>query len=95
MYRKEFVPVNEDYLLPLTERWYSRVSDAFLNAYFTVMNAKGFVPDDERQTRRLLNLFVLEKAVEELKAFYEHQSEYIMIPLKALQKIRQQMEDYE
>jgi maltose alpha-D-glucosyltransferase / alpha-amylase len=91
LYRKEFVPVNEGFLQPLIESWCNRVTDVYLDSYFSAMNAKGLIPDDLQLSRKLLNLFLLEKAVEELKAFYDHQSANIIIPVKALQKISKQI----
>ena len=87
--RKEFVNVDAPYLRTLLEQWYQRVADTFLGAYLDRMAGEAVIPGDEVQRDHLLQLYMFEKAVQELRQFarYEHRS--ILIPLKILQKIKQ------
>lgn len=91
LHRKEFLPVNENFLRPLAEHWYQRVSRAFLDGYLPAMEGKGLIPSDEDHIRDLLNIYMLEKAVEELRLFAQRQPDFLFIPVKALEKLRQQI----
>lgn len=91
LHRKEFVPVNENFLRPLAEHWFQRVSQAFLNGYLPVMEGKGLIPAEEEQVRDLLNIFTLEKAVEELRLFAHREPGSLVIPVKALEKLLQRI----
>ena len=91
LHRKEFVPVNENFLRPLAEHWFQRVSQAFLNGYLPIMEGKGLIPAEEEQVRDLLNIFTLEKAVEELRLFAQREPGSLVIPVKALEKLLQQI----
>jgi maltose alpha-D-glucosyltransferase / alpha-amylase len=91
LHRKEFVPVNENFLRPLADHWFQRVSQAFLNGYLPFMERKGLIPAEEEQVRGLLNIFTLEKAVEELRLFAQREPGSLVIPVKALEKLLQQI----
>jgi maltose alpha-D-glucosyltransferase / alpha-amylase len=89
LHRKEFVPVNANFLRPLAAHWFQRVSHAFLDGYLPAMEGKGLIPAEEEQVRGLLNIYMLEKAVEELRIFAQREPESLVIPIKALEKLRQ------
>ncbi len=55
------------------------------------MRGKGLIPDDPEQAHALLKLFMLEKAMDEMRHFAVKNPESLIIPLKAMQKIRQTM----
>jgi maltose alpha-D-glucosyltransferase / alpha-amylase len=95
LYRKEFVPVNENFLHPLAEHWYQRVSEQFLKGYLPSMEGKGLIPDDPEQVMALLNIFQLEKSAEELRQFSGRQMESLIIPLKALKKLHDKISGLE
>jgi maltose alpha-D-glucosyltransferase / alpha-amylase len=90
-HRKEFVPINDDYLTPLMETWHAEVSSAFLDGYIEVAGDFGFIPKDRKDTIELLNLFTFERAVHELRKFAQKEPESIMVPIKALQKLRENL----
>ena len=89
--RKEFVPVNENFLRPLLDIWYQKVADTFLDGYLETAANYGFIPKNAESTRELLNLFVFEKAIQEIRKFASDKPEHLIIPIKALQKIRSEM----
>ncbi len=92
IYRKEFVPVNANYLRPLVKKWYERVSEVFLSAYIEQAKGTGFVPADPVQTSSLLNMFIFEKAVREIAGFIEDEDKKsLLIPLKSIQRIKESM----
>ncbi len=86
--RKEFVPVDTYYLRTLLEQWYQKVASTFINEYTHVIGPEKIIPSNYEQRKNLLNLYMFEKAVQELKYFVEHEPGSIVIPLKIMQKLR-------
>ncbi len=86
--RKEFVPVDTYYLRTLLEQWYQKVASTFINEYTHVIGPEKIIPSNYAQRNNLLNLYMFEKAVQELKYFVEHEPGSIVIPLKIMQKLR-------
>jgi maltose alpha-D-glucosyltransferase / alpha-amylase len=89
--RREFLPVNENYLEPLVEQWYAVVSGTFVEAYNNSLVDSGLIPADQGQARNLLNIFLFEKAVGELGNFFANQPTSLIIPLKAIQRLGMEM----
>ncbi len=85
--RKEFVTVDASYLRALLEQWYRTVENTFMDEYTGVIRPAGIIPEDITQCRDLLNLYMFEKAVMELKHFVMHEPNSLVIPLKILQKM--------
>ncbi len=90
-YRKEFVPVNDNYLRPLMDRWYVMVSDVFLKGYREEAKDYGFIPHCPNKTKELLNIFVFEKAILEIRKFAEKQPSHLVVPIKVLQKLKENL----
>ena len=89
--RMEFVPSEGHQPLEVLEQWYNRVAEKFLAAYTDTAHTGNIIPDDGQQLRNLLNVYMYEKAVQELKVFMREDPECMVIPLKVLQKIRQDL----
>ena len=66
------------------ERWYQRVSETYLRAYFTECGAAGFLPADDADRRALLELFILEKAVYEVAYELNSRPAWLAIPLNGV-----------
>ena len=86
--RKEFVPVDAFYLRTLIEQWYQRVTDTFMQAYLEQVQSAGLIPEDPTERDNLLNLYMFEKAIEELEYFVKYEPGLLVEPLKILQKLR-------
>ncbi len=86
--RKEFVPVNGNYLRPLLDKWYDMVSSALLDGYLQEAQNYRFIPRDKEQVHELLNLFTFERAVMEIRKFAHTQPWSLIIPVKALSRIK-------
>ncbi|MBE0662940.1 MAG: maltose alpha-D-glucosyltransferase [Bacteroidales bacterium] len=86
--RREFVPVNENYLQPMMDNWYEKISSLFIQSYIDAMANSGLIPKNINHTNDLINLFMLEKSIQELRHFSENQPELVAIPVNALQRIR-------
>jgi maltose alpha-D-glucosyltransferase / alpha-amylase len=86
--RKEFVPVNDNFLRPLMEYWYEEVSAAFLREYFQGAQKGRLIPGDQQQMEDLLNLFVFERSIGEIRNFIENDPESVIVPLLSLQRVK-------
>ena len=72
--------------------WIEKVSGAFLDGYFSAAGKAGaagrrkgaFLPDDPAAVQLLLDVFVLEKALYELKYEINHRPDWVHIPLSGL-----------
>jgi len=87
--RMEYIPADAHHLLAILEQWYRRVVDKFLTAYTDAARSGNIIPEDGQQFQNLLNIYMYEKAVQELKLFMKDDPDCMVIPLKILEKIRQ------
>jgi len=67
--------------------WYRCVSGAFLQAYREVAGRSTFIPPDRKQTEKLLNVFLLEKAVYELGYELNNRPGWIHIPIRGIRSL--------
>lgn len=66
------------------EPWYLAVSGVFLESYLDSLGDNGLVPADPEDRQRMLDLFLLEKAVYELGYELDNRPEWIDIPLAGI-----------
>jgi maltose alpha-D-glucosyltransferase / alpha-amylase len=91
-HRKEFVPVDENFLKPLVERWYEKVFETFTSAYVAEARKTGLIPGSDRHVGDLIDLYIFEKAVREIGNFIENEPRSLIIPVKALRRIKDGIE---
>ena len=91
-FRKEFVPVDEQYLRRLVERWYEKVYETFVNGYVKEARGSGLIPDNDQHIQNLLSLYIFEKAIREIGNFMEKEPRSLIIPVKALHRIKADIE---
>ena len=66
------------------EYWNASVGRAFLSSYLAVAGGQAFVPDDTRERRLLLDVFVLEKALYEVAYELNNRPHWVRIPLRGI-----------
>ncbi len=91
-FRKEFIPVDNNYLRPLLEKWYEKVAETFIQSYVKSIDIKGLVPENKEHFDSLLNLYIFEKAVKEINYFLEFEHSSLLIPIKALDKMAKKIQ---
>lgn len=69
------------------KQWYAVCRSAFLDSYFESLTAPGIVPKDSAATESLLDLFVVEKALYELRYEINHRPDWVTIPLAGLNEL--------
>jgi maltose alpha-D-glucosyltransferase/alpha-amylase len=69
------------------ESWITQVSEAFLAEYFRASGAAPFLPRNPAATSRLLELFVLEKAIYELGYELNNRPDWVGLPLEGISKL--------
>jgi len=86
--RKEFVPVDDNYLRPLLDQWYDNVVKVFVKTYAEAVAQAQIIPAEMEQVHKLINIYMLEKAMQELKYFIQNDPCSMVIPLRILEKLR-------
>jgi trehalose synthase-fused probable maltokinase len=69
------------------ESWNAQVADSFLAEYFRTSGAAPFLPQDPAETSKLLELYVLEKAVYELGYELNNRPDWVGLPLEGISKL--------
>lgn len=67
--------------------WFATTAGAFLASYRTVTNGTRLLPSDSREAQRLLDLFILEKALYELRYELNNRPDWAGIPLIGLSEL--------
>lgn len=69
------------------ESWNAWVADRFLAKYFSTAGAASYLPKSEEDTRTLLELHLLEKAIYELGYELNNRPTWVGIPLQGISKL--------
>jgi maltose alpha-D-glucosyltransferase/alpha-amylase len=76
-----------DALLPWAEHWYLWVSATFLRGYLDAAAAAAFLPRDDRELDALLTIYLLEKAVYELRYELNNRPEWVHLPIAGIRQL--------
>ncbi|MFP5379579.1 MAG: hypothetical protein ACLGHP_07500 [Vicinamibacteria bacterium] len=71
-------------LAPWARAWDRWVGQVYLRAYLEAMEGSGLVPGDQAVSRRLVETFVLDKALYELVYELDHRPDWVEIPIDTL-----------
>jgi len=82
-FRPEQLPV----LKPLARGWVFWVSVAFLESYLQASRTGGFVPNNVEELKNLLDLYLLEKAVYELRYELNNRPDWVPVPIQGIIEI--------
>ncbi len=74
-------------LEPLAERWHARARAAFLAAWIETTEGAAFVPAERAERARLLDAFLLEKALYEVAYELNNRPAWLGIPLRGVAQI--------
>ncbi len=74
----------EEALDPWARRWIEWVSALYLDGYFATMDDDGILPSDPADRRLLLDVYLLEKALYELRYEIENRPGWIGIPIEGI-----------
>jgi maltose alpha-D-glucosyltransferase/alpha-amylase len=86
-------PDDQGKLAAALNTWRDRATETFLGAYREAMGQARLWPGDPVAARRLLNFFLLEKAIYEIEYELAHRPDWLRVPLTgALRILSQQME---
>ena len=66
---------------PWTESWYNRVAREFVGAYLNQVEASGLLPNSEKLTGNLLDVFLLEQTLRQIDNEISNRPEWVSIPL--------------
>jgi maltose alpha-D-glucosyltransferase / alpha-amylase len=85
-------PEDEEALREWVPVWYDYVAGLFLSAYLETVDAADFVPSDEDSLKRILTVFLLEKAVYEVSYELDNRPDWLRIPISGLEFTLEQAE---
>ena len=69
------------------ESWNAQVADTFLAEYFKTSGAAPFLPENPAETSKLLELYMLEKAIYELGYELNNRPDWVGLPLEGISKL--------
>ncbi|MFQ3597474.1 MAG: putative maltokinase [Chloroherpetonaceae bacterium] len=75
------------HLSPFGELWFHEISHMFLKSYLDLTDGLPFVPKTLDEKDRLLNTFLLSKAMYELMYELNNRPDWVMIPLRGIVQI--------
>lgn len=81
------LPENREKALKLAAEWQRQATRAFLDGYFEHMAGCGSLPADMETTLKLLDLFVLEKALYEVIYEVANRPDWLAIPMNGLSRL--------
>ena len=82
-------PSNHPALTPWAEQWSRLIGAVFLDAWSSATAGAPFVPRDPAQQQRLLDAFLLEKAVYEVGYELNNRPDWVDIPVRGLLSLAQ------
>ncbi|MDR3623050.1 MAG: maltose alpha-D-glucosyltransferase [Paludisphaera borealis] len=71
-------------LEPWARRWQSRISRQFVDAYFESLDRPGLLPATRSQCEFLLDVMLLERALDEVGRDMARRPDWMVVPLRAL-----------
>jgi maltose alpha-D-glucosyltransferase/alpha-amylase len=74
-------------LLPYAMEWRAAAEEAFLAAYIATIGTCPSWPSDPKESRRLLNLFILEKVLYEIHYEATNRPSWLRIPVAGLREV--------
>lgn len=83
-------PEDQAILAPWAGVWFGHVGGAFLHAYREHSRGAAFLPGDDDEFWLLMEVFLLEKAIQELQHELEHRLDWAYIPLQGILSLRHQ-----
>jgi maltose alpha-D-glucosyltransferase/alpha-amylase len=75
------------YLAAHARTWVEHVSNEFLRCYFKAAEGATFLPPDENDTRLMLRMFMLEKAVYEIGYEISYRPSFVDVPIGAVKRM--------
>jgi maltose alpha-D-glucosyltransferase/alpha-amylase len=86
-------PEDATALQPWADLWYACVAGSFLRSYLKTIGDAKFVPTDPAAFERLLQAFVLEKAVYELGYELNNRPDWVAIPMRGIAQVLSQTQN--
>jgi maltose alpha-D-glucosyltransferase / alpha-amylase len=77
--------------VPFLERWadlwYRQMSSTFLHSYLAATAGADFIPPDENDFQILLEAYLLDKAVYEIRYELNNRPSWVVIPIRGIKHI--------
>ena len=80
-------------LAPWATAWYERVANVFVSEYISAMANTGLLPASDSAIRTFLELFLLEKSLQQIDSELTHRPAWVAIPLRGALRLLGCMSD--
>jgi len=80
-------PGNEEELASAAHHWEGQAVEQFLETYLGVVGKAPFVPEDAQLLRRILSLYIFDKALYELLYELNNRPKWAVIPLRGIHRL--------
>lgn len=80
-------------LLPFASQWAYYISEFFCKGYFDTVQGSAFIPLHKKDLKIMLDTYLMERILTDLKNELNNHSERVIIPLQMLQRIIEQQEE--
>jgi maltose alpha-D-glucosyltransferase/alpha-amylase len=78
---------NINSLLPFARLWAHYMVGFFMKAYLDTVKNSSFIPADKKDLEMMVETYMLEKALYDLKYELKHEPDWVVIPLKIIRSI--------
>ena len=74
-------------MLPYARLWAHHMTGFFLHAYFETVSESAFIPKDKGDLLMMLDTYLLEKSMYDLKFELAHRPEMVIVPMRTISSI--------
>ena len=74
-------------LEPWADLWYKYTGGAFLKSYLETVKDAPFIPKEKEELKILLKVFLLDKAIYEIRYEMDNRPEWLSIPLNGVKHL--------
>jgi len=83
----QITTINNQYDEKYPIRWFHYISGFLVNSYLEKAMGKQFIPNERHQFNNLLEIFLLERGLNELNAELERRPEYAVVPIRLIKYV--------
>jgi len=74
-------------LLPFADLWAYYMRGIFLRAYLDTVQGCGFIPEDKQDLQMMIETYMLERIIHDLKYELNHRPDWLRVPVRVLKSL--------
>lgn len=83
----QLTSINNQYDMKMAPRWFHYISGFLVNAYLEHVEGEPFIPGDRMDFNNLLEIFLLERGLNELDSELEKRPDFVVIPIRLIKYV--------